>query len=170
MAGLIKAYNHLLNGLAVCAGIVIFAAFVLIVVDVTIRILGFSPPAFTIAVCEYILLYYAMFAAPWLVRKKGHVYVDAVTHLMPPLVKTLTAKFAYLVSICSALIFCYFSTDLLIDAWNSGVLDVRGIDMPQWLLYLPMPLTFLLVAIEFGRYLVGIDDYYVERTEVKEAM
>lgn len=170
MAGLTKAYMYLLNGLAVLSGIVIFAAFVLIVIDVTIRISGFSPPAFTIAVCEYILLYYAMFAAPFLARKKGHVYVDAVTHLMPPLVKTITAKFAYMVCIVVSLIFCGFSIELLVEAWQSGVLDVRGIDMPQWTLYLPMPLAFLMLAIEFVRYLLGYDDYYVERTEVKEAM
>lgn len=170
MKALTRAYDVLLQALAVCAGGVIFIAFVMIVVDVTIRILGFAPPAFTIAVVEYILLYYAMFAAPWLVRKKGHVYIDAVTHLLPPVVKTITAKFAYLVSICSSLVFCYFSTGLLIESYQNGVLDVRGVDLPQWLLYLPMPLSFGLVAIEFGRYLVGIDDYYVERTEVKEAM
>lgn len=170
MKALARAYDVLLQALAVCAAVVIFAAFVLIVVDVTIRILGFAPPAFTIAVVEYILLYYAMFAAPWLVRKKGHVYIDAVTHLLPPAVKRVTAKFAYLVCICASLVFCYFSTGLLIEAYRGGTIDVRGVDMPQWLLYLPMPLSFGLVAIEFGRYLVGLDDYYVERTDVKEAM
>jgi hypothetical protein len=33
-----------------------------------------------------------------------------------------------------------------------------------------MPPIFLLVAIEFARYLVGIDDMYVDRTQVREGM
>lgn len=170
MSGIVKAYNFVLNGLAVVSGLVIFAAFVLIVVDVSIRTLGFSPPAFTIAVVEYILLYYTMFAAPWLVRQKGHVYIDVATQFLPPRVKWFVAKIAYTICIISAAVFCYFAMGLLIDAIRSGDLDVRGVDMPEWLLYLPMPPSFFLVAVEFGRYLIGIDDMYVHRTEVKDSM
>lgn len=170
MSGIVKAYNYLLNGLAVCSGIVIFAAFLLIVIDVSIRILGFSPPAFTIAVVEYILLYFTMFGAPWLVRQKGHVYIDAVTQFLPAAVKRVVAKIVYFVCICSSLTFCYFSAGLLIDAIQSGTLDVRGVDLPQWALFAPMPLSFFLVAVEFGRYLIGIDDMYGDRTDVRESM
>jgi hypothetical protein len=38
--------------------------------------------------------------------------------------------------------------------------DVRGVDMPYWTLFLPMPLGFLLVALEFLRYLIGPYSYY----------
>ncbi len=33
-----------------------------------------------------------------------------------------------------------------------------------------MPICFALVAIEFIRYLIGIDDMYGSRTDVKEGM
>jgi len=170
VSGLVKAYNYLLNGLAVCSGIVIFTAFVLIVFDVSIRIMGFKPPAFTIAVVEYILLYFTMFGAPWLVRQKGHVFIDAVTQFLPPAVKRAVAKLVYMICITSSLIFFYFSGGLLIETLRSGSLDVRGVDMPQWLLFAPMPLCFFLVAVEFGRYLIGIDDMYGDRTDVRESM
>ena len=170
VTGIIKAYNFVMNGMAVCSGIVIFSAFVLIVTDVTIRILGFSPPAFTIAVVEYILLYFTVLAAPWLVRQKGHVYIDAVTQFLPPKAKKAVAKLVYLICICSASVFSYFSTGLLINAYQSDMVDIRGVDMPQWALYAPMPLGFAFVAVEFARYLIGIDDMYVSRTEVRETM
>lgn len=170
MGMIVKGYNFVLHALAVCSGIVIFAAFLMIVIDVTIRILGFSPPAYTIAVVEYILLYFTIMAAPWLVRQKGHVFIDAVTQFLPPAVKWFVAKIAYALCICSALIFCYFSTQLFFDAWAAGILDVRGVDMPQWALYAPMPLGFLMVAIEFLRYLVGIDDMYAVSLAEREVM
>lgn len=170
MSMIVKGYNFVLHALAVCSGIVIFAAFLMIVIDVSIRILGFSPPAFTIAVVEYILLYFTMLAAPWLVRIKGHVFIDAITQFLPPVIKRVTSKIAYAICICSALTLCYFSAGLLIDAVNTGNLDVRGVDMPQWSLYLPMPLGFLMVAIEFLRYLVGIDDMYASAIEAREGM
>lgn len=170
MNGTIKAYNFLLNGLAVCSGVVIFTAFLMIVFDVSLRILGFKPPAFTIAVVEYMLLYFTLLAAPWLVRQKGHVFIDAGTQFLPPLPKKVLAKAVYAVCIASALTFCWVSRGLLIEAYTMGALDVRGIDMPQWALFAPMPLCFLLVAIEFGRFLIGIDDMYGDRTDVRESM
>lgn len=170
MSAIIKGYNLLLNGLAVGSGIAIFSAFLMIVTDVTLRILGFAPPTLTIAVVEYILLYFTILAAPWLVRQKGHVFIDAGTQFLPPLPKRLLAKAVYAVCISSALTFCWFSLGLLIETYSQGMLDVRGIDMPQWLLFAPMPLCFLLVAVEFGRFLIGIDDMYGDRTDVRESM
>ena len=66
--------------------------------------------------------------------------------------------------------FCVVSAQLLWGAIQSGDMDVRGISVMQWMLYLPMPLAFLLVAIEFGRFLTGIDDMYGARGETSETM
>ena len=167
---MVKAYNNLIYGLAMCAGGAISVAFVLIVVDVLMRLAGLTPPAFTITIVEYILLYFTMFSAPWLVRVKGHVFVDALTQLMPGIVQRVFAKIVYALSICSTLTFSYISLGLLIEAIVTGNLDVRGVFMPAWILFAPMPLCFLLVAAEFLRYLIGIDDMYGSRTDVKETV
>ena len=103
MQGISKAYDTLVSGLAGAAAVCVSIAFILIVVDVLMRLAGYSPPAFTITFVEYILLYFTMFAAPWLVRVKGHVFIDAVTQLLPPRVKFVLAKIVYFLSICSAL-------------------------------------------------------------------
>jgi hypothetical protein len=43
--------------------------------------------------------------------------------------------------------------------------------MPYWTLFLPMPICFLLVALEFARYLIGIDSYYsYDLGEVKDSV
>jgi len=39
-----------------------------------------------------------------------------------------------------------------------------------WWIYAPMPLGFFLVAVEFIRYLLGFDDMFGSRTDVKEGM
>ena len=160
MKALVKSYNFVIHGMAVLAGILIFLSFVMIVVDVTMRIVGLQPPLFTIAVVEYILLWFAMLAAPWLVRIKGHVFIDAVTQFLPRLIKTIVAKIVYSICIISSSIYCFHATGLLIDAWQRNMIDVRSIDMPQWILFGPMPFCFFFVATEFARYLIGIDDMY----------
>jgi TRAP-type C4-dicarboxylate transport system permease small subunit len=157
------------NWLAVFAAVSVSIAFILIVVDVLLRLVGLSPPAFTITFVEYILLYFTMFSAPWLVRVKGRVFIDAVTQLLNPRIKFALAKIVYFLSICSALTFSYISFGLLVEAIETQNLDVRGVDMPAWLLIAPMPPCFLLVAIEFFRYLIGVDDMYGSRSDVKES-
>lgn len=169
-SGLVRAYNFLIHGLAVCSGIVIFGAFLLIIYDVSIRMAGFVPPRYTVPFVEYALLYFALLAAPWLARIKGHVFIDAVRQFLPPVVQRVTAKIVYVICIASALTMSWFSAELLIEGIQGGMHDVRAIDMPLWALYGPMPPCFLLVAMEFVRYLLGIDDMYADRTEVKEGM
>lgn len=170
MKKITTAYDFVVVALAWLAGAIIAAAFVLIVVDVTIRTLGFAPPSFTLASIEYGLLYIAMLTAPRLVRLKTHVYIDAVTSHLPVPVRRVVEKLAYVICIVTALTVAYFASVLLIEAIQSGNYEERGIDIPLWLLYLPLPIGLVLVAIEFARYLFGADSLYVDRTAAKESV
>ena len=170
MKAIIKGYNFVLNGMAVLAGILIFLCFVMIVVDVTMRIIGLNPPLFTLAVVEYILLWFTMLAAPWLVRIKGHVFIDAVTQFLPTAIKNVVAKIVYSICIITSTIYGVHATGLLVVAVQKEMVDVRSIDMPLWSLYGPMPLCFFMVAIEFARYLIGIDDMYSQSPEEREGV
>jgi C4-dicarboxylate transporter DctQ subunit len=151
------------------AGVVIFAIFLLIVTDVLIRTVGLKPWIYSSVLVEYGLLWFTMLAAPWLVRYKAHVFIDAVTQLLPPAFQYVLAKLVYLACICVSLIVTYYSLRLIITAVAEGQIDVRAGDMPFWSLYAPIPLCFLLVAIEFLRFLLGFDSMYGSRTDVRES-
>lgn len=180
MTGISAAYLWLLNALRALSGAVVFCIFGLIVVDVGIRLtidlaiyffgrgFGITPWAYSSALVEYGLLWFAMLAAPWLVRIKGHVFIDAVTQMLPPDFQRVLAKAVYLVCITATLVFSYFSLQLLIEAFGSGEIDTRGEDMPLWTLLFPLPFCFFLVAVEFGRFLIGLDSMYGSRTDVRD--
>lgn len=155
LKAIVRAYDAGVTGLAALAGVTVGAACALIVVDVTIRTLGFPPPAYTIAVVEFALLYITMFSAPYLVREGGHVYIDAVIARLPVPLEVAAAKLASLIAIGASLIVMVLSAQLFLEAVQSGFYDEQGVDMPYWALYLPIPLGFGLVAIELARYLFG---------------
>jgi len=121
-------------------------------------------------VVEYILLYFTLFAAPYLVRHKGHVYVDAVTSRLAARPRWLANKFAYLVSVVTSLIFAYIGFKLAFEAIQSGSIEERSIDVPSWVDYSPVGPLFLVIAIEFGRYLIGIDTMYADRTQAQDSL
>ena len=145
--------------------------FTMIVVDVSIRTVGITPPLFTSSIVEYALLYIAMFSAPWLVRQKGHVAIEAVVSILPPSIREPLAKVVYFVCAVIAMYFAYLSIELFVEAWISGNLDVRGIDMPYWTQFLPMPIGYALVSLEFVMYLAGLRHYYTyDLGEVKDSV
>jgi TRAP-type C4-dicarboxylate transport system permease small subunit len=159
---------HVINLLKALAGVVIFAVFLLIVTDVLIRVSGFRPWIYSSVLVEYGLLWFTMLAAPWLARHKAHVFIDAITQLLPAALQQALARLVYLVCVCISLVIAWYSLRLLIAAIAEGQIDVRAADMPLWSLLAPIPLCFLLVAIEFLRFLLGFDSMYGRRTDVRE--
>lgn len=155
-----KIYNGLIIGLAIVAGLMLAVILAGIVLDVTMRTLGYNALQWYSAIAEYCLLFSTMLAAPWLIRLKGHVVVESLYLAMPPKVRLIMAKFAYLICIGLSMLFAYYGFLEMVEAMGSQELDIRSIDMPKWILFVPFPLGFTLVAIEFLRYLLGYDTYY----------
>ena len=169
-----KVHEWLLDAVKVCAEIAIFLVFLAIVIDITLTVLSgmntsIQPWDMTMGFVEYCLLWFTMLAAPWLARHKGHVYLDVVTVLMPQQVQIVAAKFTYVVAFCGSATFAYYSVLLLQEAYVDELIDERGADMYQWILYFPMPIGATLLAIEFLRYLCGFDNMYDKRAEAIDA-
>lgn len=167
---IVRLYNNVLYGMAIGAGITIFTAVTLIIIDVLMRITGFQPWIFVLTTVEYILLYFTMLAAPYLLRIKGHVFIDAVTQFFPPTVKMVVAKIVYTACIIACSIYCYQLVNLLTEAVQSGEIDMRSMEIPMWLLFVPMPLCFLMLIFEFLRYLLGFDDMYSQTLSERESV
>jgi len=165
-----KIYNGLIIGLAIVAGLMLALIFVGIVVDVSIRTVGFNSLQWFSAMAEYCLLFSTMCAAPWLVRIKGHVVVESLTLAVTPAVRWVMAKCVYVVCIFLSLLFVYYGFIEMVGAFQTGELDLRSIDMPKWILYAPFPLGFSLIAIEFFRYLLGYDTYYSKKIGSSESL
>ena len=166
-----KVIGQIVTALAWFACALIPCMFIMITVDVSIRTFGFRPPLFTSSVVEYALLYLAMCSAPFLVRERGHVVIEALVAIMPDMVRVPLAKVVYLVCMLASFLFAYLCWGIFIDYVDGGELDVRGVDMPYWLQFLPLPLCFGLIGIEFMFYLAGIRSYYsYDLGEVKDEL
>jgi C4-dicarboxylate transporter, DctQ subunit len=163
------AYLHFLDFLKALAGAVIFAVFALIVADVLMRLIGVQSWLYSSVLVEYGLLWFTMLSAPWLARNKKHVFIDAVTQMLPAPIQRAVAKLVYFVCVCVSFAVCYYASVLLVEAFAQHQIDTRAVDMPLWTLLAPIPLCFFLVGIEFLRFLLGFDSMYSSRTELRES-
>lgn len=154
MTAIIRLYDGLIVMLARVASIMIGAVFVLIVVDVSMRTAGLRPPVFSSAVSEYSLIYMTMLAAPWLVRQRGHVRIDSFIKSMPDALQRALEKLLILICIALCVLATWMSAEFAWDFWQKNTLDIRSIEIPRALLFVPLMVGFGLCGIEFLRLLL----------------
>jgi len=149
-----KAYDHLIEGLAVVSGLIIAGVCLLIVYDVIARNLGLQPPASTVALTEYALLYFTMAASPWLVRTRGHIVVEIMHSRLSGVYRTLVDHIILIICLLVSAAVCVLATILMIEAIQRGEIEIRSMEMPRAFLFAPLVVGFGLMATEFLR--IGI--------------
>lgn len=148
---LIRAYDRLIDGLAMLSGLMIAGVCLLIVYDVIARNLGLQPPASTVALTEYALLYFTMAAAPWLVRTRGHIVVEILHSRLSLSSKRAVDRFILLICLLVSSTVCVLASLLMLEALARGEVEIRSLEMPRALLFAPITVGFGLMATEFLR-------------------
>jgi C4-dicarboxylate transporter DctQ subunit len=159
-APILRAYDAALRALALLAGLLMVAMMVMITADVVLRNLGTQSSSHLFTFTEYFLMLIPLLGAPWLVREKGHIYIEVlIAAFSSPVRRGLMKAVTVLcIAVCATL------------AWYGGVItwhdyamaekDVRSFDMPRWMLVLFMPLSFGMMALEFLRLLLRGESPY----------
>lgn len=151
MSAVARAYEGLLAALAGLAAAAFGALAFIIAYEVLMRWLGFRPPVWPVAISEFTLLYATVLAAPWVLRRAEHVQVVTLAVMLGPRGRTLLGRFACLLGALVCLTVAWYALRVTLNAEG---LEIRSFEMPKWLVYAPLPLGFLLMAIEFLRHMV----------------
>ena len=149
-----RAYDAVMHGMAIVAGVLMAAMMAMIVVDVVLRNLGFQSSAHFFTFTEYFLLLIPLLGAPWLVREKGHVYIELMIVTLPRLPRLALQWMVVVVCAGTCAVLAWYGGEITVRDFLQAGKDVRSFDMPRWILMLSMPLAFGMMALEFIRYLV----------------
>lgn len=155
-----RLYSALIVLCAVVAGSLLVLVFAAIVIDVTMRAIGFQPSYWTTPFSEYAMLYATMLGSPWVVRRRGHVAVESLVSALTPGLRRVLEMLIYALCISACLLLVYYSWQVTSTAWASGERDIRATELPRWVLFAVMPLGFLLIATEFVRLLLRRESYF----------
>jgi len=145
------AYSKLVEGLALLSGLIIAGVCLLIIYDVIARNLGLQPPASTVALTEYALLYFTMAASPWLVRTRGHIVVEVLHSRWKGSARIVVDRIIVVICIAVCATICLLATLLLLESIQRGEIEIRSLEMPRALLFAPLVLGFGLMTTEFLR-------------------
>ena len=146
-----KGFDFIIEFLAYLAGIIIFAIAVIVTYTAVVRYLGLRPPIWVLQWTEYGLLWFTFLGAAWLLREGGHIRIDTiVTRLHKKTRHKVEIVDDILGFIVSAIVF-WFGTLHTIDLYQRGIMEVKGVIVPKFLIFLIIPLGGLALCIQFGR-------------------
>jgi TRAP-type C4-dicarboxylate transport system permease small subunit len=160
MDTLFRAVGWISLALASLVKLILGGVVVLVIADVVLRNLGYRPIAWGVSATEYGLLYAGFLPMPWLVRSKGHVFVEFLRKLLPGGARLALEKIVYVVAIALCLYLAFYAIASLIEAVRTSAYETRTFDMPRWAIFLPIAVGFSLSALEWLRYLLGRDSLY----------
>ena len=161
-----KAYDAVLYGMAYLAGLLMVAMMVTITLDVVLRNLGYQSSAHFFTFTEYALLIVPCLGAPWLAREKGHIYVEILLMSMPPRVRARMTMLIGVICIAVCLVIAWYGFDVALRDYLQNEKDVRSMDFPRWMVVGFIPLSFLMMAVEFTRFLWRREDFLTPLSEL----
>lgn len=163
-----RGYLLLLNGMALLAAIMLVWLMVAVVLSVVIRNLGLQPSAWFFLSTEYAMFYLTLLGAPWLVRQKGHVHIELLTSILPPPALNILSRGVSLLCVVVCGVLAWKGLDLFLLNIERTDYDVRAFFVPKWILTIVFPISFTLMAIEFGRFVVGHEILHSGEAGIKE--
>jgi TRAP-type C4-dicarboxylate transport system permease small subunit len=154
-----KAYDAVLYGMAWVAGLLMVAMMLTICVDVVLRNLGYQSSAHFFTFTEYALLLIPCLGAPWLVREKGHVFVEILLMYLSRDGRKAATFLIGVACVGICLVMAWYGFEVTANNFRLGDMDVRSFDAPRWALVVCIPVSFLMMAIEFLRFLARGENF-----------
>jgi TRAP-type transport system small permease protein len=149
MQRLSRLQGHLLNALMGLSCLLVLAMMLIITGDVVLRNLGLQGIAWSNEVSEDILYLVTLMSGPWLLRQGRHIRVDILLRALPARLAWLLEWISDLLGLACCLYFVWYGAKVALASYFTGAVSIKTLVMPEWWLLAPLPVTFLLFAVEF---------------------
>ena len=149
-----KAFDLLLNILAVLAAALLFSLIFVIAADVTLRTFADRSLTWVLEVSETSLVVVLALGLPWLARERGHISVDLITNTLKPSARAVLARAIALV--CALLLgwLSYWAFRQASDDFARGIQTIGIHPFPRFLLIGSLATGVGLTACEYLRQFV----------------
>jgi TRAP-type C4-dicarboxylate transport system permease small subunit len=146
------AYGRFLAGLSLLGCAILLAMMLIIVADVALRNLAIpglpQGLAWSNEISELMLYLITMCVAPWLLRQGQHIRVDIVLQALPPQLAWYFEWVGDLIGLACCIVIAWFGTQAAWSSYVSGAVNIKTLVTPEWWALAPLPLVFVLLAIE----------------------
>ena len=141
-------------GMAILAGLLIAFITISIGLSITLRAFNLQVPLWSVQFNEYSLLWITFLGAAWLLREGRHVALDIVTRRLKRRNLAIFHVFHSVFGLLVCGVLTFYSGAVTWDLFQRGVMDVRAVDVPKYLILLVVFLGLLMLTLEFMRNLI----------------
>lgn len=173
-----RLWGYLLWLLMAIASIYVGAILVLIVYVTLFRSAGWSYSPFANVAIEYGFIYILFLGSPWLVRQRGHIYIELLTAAIPERARVYLSRGIVAAGALICFVWTWYTWGLFMERWNDNMSfdELRAqFNIRLWLSTIPFPIGFFLMGLEFLRFVftaepmhVGIAGVASDRAELEE--
>lgn len=156
----IRFHDRIVNLLAAISGFMLVWLMIAIVASVLTRNMGLQPPGWLFASTEYAMFYLTLLGAPWLVRERGHVFVEVLINLLPPGAMVFCSKSVVFLCAIMSYILAWKGLELVIFNIQNSDYDVRLYFIPMWIFNIAYPVSFFLMGVEFSRFVFSKNSFH----------
>jgi TRAP-type C4-dicarboxylate transport system permease small subunit len=145
-------YGRLLEALALAGCAILLAMMMVIVVDVALRNLAIpglpGGLAWSNEISELMLYLITMCVAPWLLRQGQHIRVDILLQALPRRLAWHLEWVGDLFGLGCCVVMAWSGGSAAWSSYTSGAVNIKTLVTPEWWSLLPLPVVFVLLAIE----------------------
>jgi TRAP-type C4-dicarboxylate transport system permease small subunit len=143
------SFGYLLGALAIAGALLILVMVGVVTVDVAMRAILRRGLEWSSEVSEYGVYLVTLLVAPQLLRKGLHVRIDILSSRVPGAAGVALGK---LVDACGAVVcltIAVYGFSMVQQSLAAGSMVIRNVIFPEWIAMAPLPVAFLVLAIEF---------------------
>ncbi len=150
-----RLWARLLWLLMAAAAVYVGMIMVLIVYVTVFRSAGWVYTPYANIAIEYGFVYILFLGSPWLIRHRGHIYIEILTALIPEAPRRVLSRAIVIVCAATCFVWAWYVWPLFAERWGDEMSfdELRAqFDIPMWIGTLPFPLGFFLMGVEFLRF------------------
>lgn len=133
------------------AGVAVVYAWVTVCVDVVMRYFLGRPQLWVVQFSEYSLLYLTLLGAAWVLKREGHVKMEAVLSWFSPRTQLLINSITSIACAITCLVVAWYSAELAWSLFQRGIRIVAVIEVPRVVIVGIIPVGSFLLFIQFLR-------------------
>ena len=135
----------------------------LIIYITVCRTFGWPYNPFSFVLIEYGFIYTLFLGSPWLIRHRGHVYIEMLTAALSARWRKALSRLIALACAATCIIWTWYSGRLVYEDLVYVTYDeLRGqFDIQRWVVTITFPIGFFLMSAEFLRFVFRSEPMHV---------
>ncbi len=152
---MIAAYRLLVQALAWAAAALLGVTALAVTFDVVARNLGVGAFPWVLEASEFALPLATFGVAPWLLVRNEHVRLDILLQALPRAAGRAVDATANLLGLAICVVLSVYGVRTILNSAQQGAMVIKSLVFPEWWLYVPVPVCFVLLGLEFVRRLAS---------------